>query len=61
MQALNKILSLDWKPSGELDLGSQVSPIISNTQVMLLVSVTVVTLDHTVTKMIFCFPSVIFV
>lgn len=43
MQALNKILSLDSKPSGELDLGSQVSPIISNTQVMLLVSVTVVT------------------
>ena len=58
MRAPNKILSVDSKPSGELEPGNQVSPIISDTQVMLFTSVSTVTLDHTLTVMIFCFPSV---
>lgn len=58
MRAPNKIFLLDSKPSGELEPEDQVSPIISDTQVMLFTSVTPVTLDHTLTVVIFCFPSV---
>lgn len=50
MQAPNTILSVDSKPSGELELGSQASPLISHTHAVLLVSVTVVTLDHTINQ-----------
>lgn len=58
MQAQNKTFLLDSKPSGGLEPEDQVSPVIFDTRLMLFTSVTPVTLDHTLTVMIFCFPSV---